>query len=48
MSLFRGVPAVIYGYILSSMVYFYSYAKMKEFMKKRYQENQDKEHLAYE
>ena len=35
-SLFRGVPAVIYGYILSSMVYFYCYAKLKDFIKKGY------------
>jgi hypothetical protein len=30
LSLFRGLQAVVYGYFVSSMVYFYLYAKLKD------------------
>ena len=29
-SLFRGIQAVLYGYVFSSIVYFYTYAKFKD------------------
>ena len=31
LQLFRGINAVVYGYIFSSIVYFYAYAKIKKY-----------------
>ena len=32
MQLFRGLSAVVYGYVFSSILYFYSYAKLKNLL----------------
>lgn len=32
MPLFKGVTAIMYGYIFSSLVYFYAYAHSKTFL----------------
>ena len=47
-SLFRGVQAVIYGYALSSMVYFYFYAGLRDqFYEKWRSRNQAKIEALY-
>lgn len=39
--LFKGIQAVLYGYVFSSMVYFYAYARLKDGISGRYQSNKD-------
>lgn len=34
--LFKGIQAVLYGYVFSSMVYFYSYARLKDQISVKY------------
>jgi len=40
--LFKGVQAVLYGYVFSSIVYFYSYAYLKESFKVKFEERNEK------
>ena len=42
-SLFRGVTAVVYGYALSSLIYFYAYAQLRDSFYEKFREhNQNK------
>ena len=38
-SLFRGVTAVVYGYALSSLIYFYAYAQLRDSFYEKFREH---------
>lgn len=37
-SLFRGVTAVVYGYAFSSLIYFYTYAHLRDFSYEKFRD----------